>query len=522
MSIKLIVKKNFYFDSFSLMKISTEIKKVANIREAMVCMATELNKDLMVHAGLMTLKAEDATPNDLVIAIEGKDEEAISKGIERANQLLEEKGKRRGPAGHYQPRSLDTAIKMLSDANLTLLSIAGKYVKREAIKALQKGLNVMIFSDNVPIEDEIEIKRIGKDQGLLVMGPDCGTAIINGIPLAFANEIRRGVIGIIGASGTGMQEICVIVHKAGAGISQAIGVGGRDLSKEVGGITTRMAIKSLGEDKQTKVIVFIAKAFERSITADIMRLLKGTGKPVIVHLIGSTLDVIEREGLEIGKTLQDTAIKAVMAAQGFANIAFLQMEDELKKVIELETRCLSPKQKYLRGLFCGGSFCAETLEIFFQTAGTIHSNLYGDHIRPLANSYSSIENTALDLGDDAFTLGRAHPMIDPTIRINRLLQEANDPETAVVLMDVILGYGSSPDIAGSLIPTIKKIKMKADNTGAYLSVVVNLCGTEHDPQNYFEQERILKESGVVVFPTNELAARAAAGIIKHQRKVAKD
>src|SRR5580704_9603583 len=96
----------------------------------------------------------------------------------------------------------------------------------------------MIFSDNVPIAEEASLKHEARERGLMVMGPDCGTAIIGGVPLAFANAVPRGDIGIIGASGTGIQEVSTLIARAGRGVRHAIGTGGRDMHAEVGGLTT--------------------------------------------------------------------------------------------------------------------------------------------------------------------------------------------------------------------------------------------------------------------------------------------
>jgi succinyl-CoA synthetase alpha subunit len=510
---RILIKKNLYFDSFSLMKISAELKKISGIREAMVCMGTDLNKEFLKNVNLMTPDAEVATVNDLIIAVKGEDEQVVSEGMRKAEELLSQK--ERIKVGTYRPRTLEVALRKFPEANLVLISIPGNYVKKEAMVALKKGLHVMIFSDNVPIEDEIELKKIGRQEGLLVMGPDCGTAIINGTPLGFANVVRKGPVGIVGASGTGIQELSVILTKAGAGISQAIGTGGRDLSQAVGGIMTKMAIETLVLDSETKVIILLAKAFDRRTVSEISDLLKKLGKPAIVHLIGETPKMIGEMGFE---TLEDTAFKALAHLTMEIKKDFLPTQNELARIVESETRSLLSSQKYLRGLFSGGSFCAETVAIFGQMVGKIYSNIPLANAKPLPDLGKSVQNTALDLGDDFFTQGRVHPMIDPRIRIERLYKEAEDPETAVVLLDIVLGYGANSDMAGSLLPAITEAKRIFKDRGGYLSVIVNLCGTEDDPQNLREQEGKLKEAGVVVLQTNALASRVAVQILTHRNR----
>jgi FdrA protein len=513
MNIRVVIKRSFYFDSFSLMKISSEVRKIAGVQEAMVCMGTDLNKEFLRASKLLTPEAEAATVNDLIIALNGEDEQSAAKGANKAEELLQQRGGMRSGGKSFWPRSLENAQRRFPEANLVLISIPGRYVRREAEFALNKGLHVMIFSDNVPIEDEVELKRLGQNKGLFVMGPDCGTAIINGTPLGFANAVRRGPVGIIGASGTGIQELSVILHKIGIGVGQAIGTGGRDLSREVGGITTRMAIDALAGDPEVQIIVLLAKGFDKETGADVLTLLKRSGKPTLVNLMGWSTELIEAAGLEAGLTLEDTAFRTAAKLKREMNKGFLPTQDELALTITSEATALSSPQKYLRGLFSGGSLCAETVAVFSQMMGKVYSNIHHVGAELLSDLERSIEHTVIDLGDDYFTRGRVHPMIDPRIRIERLLKEAEDREVGVILIDIILGFGSAPDMAGSLLPAIVEAKRIFKSRGGYLSVVVNLCGTEEDPQNLEEQKKKLLEAGVVVVPTNALAARVAAGIL---------
>src|SRR4030095_10708603 len=132
--------------------------------------------------------------------------------------------------------SIALGLERAEDADIALISVPGDYAAAEALKALAQGLNVMLFFDNVAIADERAIKLYARARTLLVMGPDCGTAIVNGVPLGFANVVRRGDIGLVAASGTGLQEVTCRIHNLGGGISQAIGTGGRDLKDAGGGM----------------------------------------------------------------------------------------------------------------------------------------------------------------------------------------------------------------------------------------------------------------------------------------------
>ena len=507
-----IIKKNVYYDSFSLMKISAEIKTLHGIYDAVVCMATDQNREFLYQNKFPSSEIQNSTNNDLILAIKALDEESAVNAVKEAELLLHQREKMRIKAN--RPRTLESAMKRLTDASVVLISTPGKYVFREAHFAITKGLHVMIFSDKVPIEDEVRLKQVGDREGLLVMGPDCGTSIINGAFLGFANRVRRGPIGIVGASGTGIQEVSVILDRLGVGVSHAIGTGGRDLSGEVGGITSKMGIKALARDPETKLIILIAKSFNTGVISEVLSLLRESGKPSVTHLIGGVSGFIEKMGMVAAETLEDTALKASGYFMENSECALPSIDKELSRVIEYEVRNFSVRQKYLRGLFCGGTLCAEAAMIFSRKGTKIHSNMKLNYVNQLPNAEISIGHTVVDLGDDFFTQGRAHPMIDPRIRIDRFITEAIDPETAVILLDVILGYGASLDMAGDLLPAIIEGKRIHKELGGCLSVIVNLCGTESDVQDYREQKKKLEESGVIVLPSNALATQVAANIIQ--------
>ncbi|KXG74262.1 acyl-CoA synthetase FdrA [Thermotalea metallivorans] len=509
------IRKNTYYDSVTLMLMSKEIKKMEGVREALIGMGTELNKALAVNLGMGDERIQALNPGDFFIAILWEKEDRMTKVIKRVDELLHEK--KPSSALDYRPVTLDSAVKHTPDANLALISLPGKYVFEEARKALDLGLHVMLFSDNVSIEEEKQLKELAREKGLLMMGPDCGTAIINAVPLAFANVVRRGDIGIVGASGTGTQEVSVMIHKLGRGVSQVLGTGGRDLKREIGGIMMIEGIKALGEDENTKVIVLISKPPAPEVAEKMLQAAKDSKKPVVVNFIGGDMEMIEQYGMVPGLTLEDTAYKAVALSKGEAvkdMLGFMMSEEEIEAVVRRETKELKAGQRYLRGLYTGGTLCDEAMKLLTDAVGPIYSNIPLEEGYRLENVYRSYSHTCIDLGDDLFTLNRPHPMIDPSYRQERLKIELEDETVAVILMDFVLGYGSHPDPVGEMLPIMMEGKQKRQEKGLGTCFIASICGTEQDPQNLRKQEERLKEAGVVVMPSNAQAARMAAKILK--------
>jgi succinyl-CoA synthetase alpha subunit len=416
----------------------------------------------------------------------------------------------------YRPLCLDTAIKMLPDAKLVVISIPGAFAAEEARKALEKNLHVMLFSNHVSLEDEIELKKIAYKKGLLMMGPGCGTAIINARPLCFANTVRRGNIGIIGASGTGIQEVCCNIDKLGEGISQVIGTGGRDLkSDEVGGMMTLMGIEALKNDPDTMVIVVISKPPAESVSKKVISKLKGAGKPCVIAFIGLQPSR-QGENLCWAKNLEEAAGMAVAFSKGedYKPHVFTISDGEVEELVKKETSRMKKGQKYLRGLFTGGTLAHEAMTLFEAEGYEIYSNIQTKSFLFLKDPSISRKHTMIDLGDDVFTVGRPHPMIEPSIRGERLLKEIEDLEVAVILMDIVLGYGSHIDPAGTILESITEAKKRAEKRGGYLSVVTSITGTERDFQNLKEQKERLERIGCVVMPSNAQASMLALKIIK--------
>jgi FdrA protein len=500
------VIRNFYRDSVSLMQLSSRLAKLPGIAQASAIMASEANLALLREAKLLD-GAIDAGPNDLLIALQGESDAALGQAIKEAEAAFDQKPAAGGGVRREKPRSLEMGIEEMPGANFALISTPGDYAAAEAMKALRLGLNVMLFSDNVPGSDEVALKRQARDRGLIVMGPDCGTAIIGGIPLGFANVVKRGSIGVVAASGTGLQQVTCLVDGLGEGISQAIGTGGHDLSREVGGITMLQGLEALAGDVQTKVIVLISKPPAKEVADAVLAKARAAGKPVVVAFLGADRQSIAGGNLTPAKTLEDAAHAATFLANG------LRPRDQApqQSIVDLPRPCAG--QKYVRGLYSGGTFCYEASLLLGETLSPVYSNTPVGRAERLDDVWQSRANTLVDLGDDVFTRGRPHPMIDHRLCNDRLAKEADDPETAVVLLDVVLGYGSHMDPASEIAPAIRDAKGRAAKAGRNLSVVGFVCGTAGDPQGLARQEAALREAGMILCPSNAQAVRLAARIV---------
>jgi succinyl-CoA synthetase alpha subunit len=395
------------------------------------------------------------------------------------------------------------ALAARPDASLALISTPGEYAAAEALKALRLGLHVMLFSDNVALEDEVRLKREAEQRGLMLMGPDCGTAIIAGVPLGFANAVRRGPIGVIGASGTGLQQVTSLIDRGGLGVSHAFGTGGRDLSAEVDGLTTLRALDELAADPDTRVIVLVSKPPAPAVAKKVLVRAAATGKPVIACFLGADVQAIQSRGVRAAATLDEAAAMALAAARGtpYVTPRPSSASHEVK---------IGRGQRWVRGLYSGGTFCYEATLLLSQALGDVRSNTPVGAARALDDPWRSAKHTLVDLGDDAFTRGRPHPMIDQRLRNERMKREAADPEVAVILFDLVLGYGAHPEPAAELVPAIRAARAAAG--GREIAFVGFVCGTEGDPQNLSRQSAALLEAGVILAESNAHAARLAASI----------
>jgi FdrA protein len=500
--------RNFYRDSVALMHLSSNLGKLAGVRQASAVMASEANVSLLREAGLLTGEV-DAGPNDLLVALEGDDEAALAAAEAQAEQALQRKpASATGERSRREPaRSLEMGLDAMPAANFALISCPGDYAAAEAMKALRLGLHVMLFSDNVAVEDEIALKRYARAHDLMVMGPDCGTAIIGGIPLGFANLVRRGDIGVVAASGTGLQQVTCLIDRLGCGTSQAIGTGGHDLSRDVGGVTFLQGLKALADDDDTRVIVLISKPPAAEVAAVVIDVARKTGKPVVVNFLGAP-QFVTGANLTPARTLEDAALAAVALSKGEAR-------DRLALASPaFEPPALAAGQSYIRGLYSGGTFFYEACLLLDECLPEVFSNTPVGRAKALDDVWKSRGHTLIDLGDDVFTRGRPHPMIDHRLRNERIAKEARDPETAAILLDVVIGYGAHADPASEIAPVVREAISEALASGRRLTVVGFVCGTPADPQSLAAQEAKLREAGVVLAQSNAQAVRLAARIAK--------
>lgn len=513
MAIKVIIKKNAYHDSVTLMSISGKLTAIQGVADAVVAMATDMNKDLLKNVGMLTAEVEACSASDLVIAVKATDEATCTQAVEMVEEVFTKRAVSKKGSGEAAPSTISSAVKVMPKANMAVISVPGEHAAREAMQALKQGLHVMMFSDNVTVEDEKALKEYAHDAGLLMMGPDCGTAIINNIGLCFANAVNQGGIGIVGASGTGTQEVTVLIDRFGGGVSQVLGTGGRDLTEAIGGITMLDGLAALDRDTQTKVIVLVSKPPAKVVAEKILAQARQCSKPVVVCFINASQADDERNQVYFTASLEDAAYKAVKLAQGATDFGVPCEHSALDEIAANRKTKLASDQKYVRGLFCGGTLCDEAMYIVKNKVGSVFSNIAKQADAKLTDPHRSKEHTFIDLGDDVFTVGRPHPMIEPGLRLPRLLQEAQDPSVAVILMDIMLGYGSHADPAGITLPAIMEAKRIAQDSGRHLEIIAYVCGTDKDPQNRLEQEQKLAAAGVTLAKSNARAAYLAAAIV---------
>jgi FdrA protein len=508
MPVKTLIKPSEYHDSVSLMLVARELARLPGVADAAVVMATEANKGILRDAGLLTPEADAATPNDLVIAVGGEDE-ALTQALAEANKLLQKKAVE-AEGAEFRPRTLRSAVKSNPTANVAVISVAGRYAADEAWQALHKGLHVLLFSDNVSLADEIALKRYASQNGLLLMGPGAGTAILNRVALGFANVLPQGPVGIVSAAGTGLQEVSTLLAKQGVGITQGIGTGGRDLHEEVGGMMMLAGLKALQDDPETRVIVLISKPPAPAIAQKVLEQVALSDKPTVVCFLGAKSSSATGSFV---RTLEEAALLAVELVQTSRSsipAAVTQPDTRAAGLAKL----LLPGQRCLRGLFSGGTLCYEAQVIWGDLLPEpVFSNAPLDKVNQLPDSNRSQGHSAVDLGEEEFTVGRLHPMIDNDLRIRRLLQEARDPQVGVILLDVVIGYGAHPDPAGELASAVRKGRTVAAEAGRELVFVASVTGTEEDPQSLTRQVQALEEAGIIVCQSNAAAARLCAAIV---------
>ena len=501
-----IVKKNRYVDSVSLMSAGDRIKQLGGIQAAEVQMATPANCELLETLGFVL--TDSVTANDLVIAVRADAEEKCREAVQLAQDILDHKSGADTGNIYHNLREIDLEE---DPYDLVQISLPGEYAAAEAKEALEKGLDVFIFSDNVSLEDELELKRLGMEKGRLVMGPDCGVGLIGGVALAAGSIIAPGPIGIVGASGSGAQEVACIIEKCGWGVSTLIGTGGRDLYPQIGGISMLQGMKRLESDPETKVIVLVSKLADLAVMEKILTAADSLTKPVTAVFLGGGEELFSGHRTKGSYSLEEAALNAIRLLGGEPpEIGFT--DEEINRLAEKELSLLGPEQKYFRGLYCGGTFTEEGLIYFSRhnPGAELYTNLENQYARKLPDHRKSRENTILDLGAEDFTADAPHPVFEPALRLNRFYQELEDPETAVVLLDFITGPGVHPD---PITPFVRAYEDSVLARGKKLVVISSICGSREDPQNIAEKTELLRKAGVLVMPSNYQSSRLASAMM---------
>ena len=467
------VRRNSYFDSIDLMQIAEQVRQLTGVLDVAVVMGTPAGRSMLEEAGMWSSEAPEAGPSDLLVAVRAEGEPAGRRALARVEELLSAR-RDSGPArDDVMPRTIGAAARRAARASVAVVAVPGAHAALEAHQALSAGLHVFLFSDGVTLDDEAALKRRARGRGLLVMGPECGTSIIKGVGFGFANRVRRGPIGVVGASGTGIQEVTSLVHRLGSGTSHAIGTGGRDLHAEVGGVTTLQAIEALAADAATQVILLVSKPASPEVAAAVLNAAVATRKPVVACLLGYAGKT--PDGVRTASTLEEAAVVAIGVAGR-------------------ETAAIAPPPAVagsargaVRGLYSGGTLCDEARRIV-----------------------GGAQHRFTDFGAEEFTRGRPHPIIDPGRRNAALVEAGDDPDVSVILVDLILGDCAHPDPAGALRPALNEAR--ARRHGRAMSVVAHVVGTDQDPQGLEKQEETLRGLGAIVCGSNRIAAETARAL----------
>ncbi|WP_428265006.1 FdrA family protein [Haliangium sp.] len=480
------IRPDRYYDSIRLMQATAAMRAVDGVEDAVAVMAGPAGRGFLADLGFV-LDDAGAGPGDLVVAVRCRDEAARAAAHQALADNLSGTGAGAailsggGGLGQVRPHTVSSAARMRR-ADIALISVPGEHAFVEAMDALRAGLHVMLFSDNLSVDEEVMLKHEARRRDRLVMGPDCGTAIVGGVGLGFANAVELGPVSLVGASGTGIQQLCCLLDSAGVGVRHALGTGGRDLSAEVGGVSTLQALAALDRDPGTELIALVSKPPDPEVAARIEAAARDAATPVVTAFLGTA-----------ERTLEDAACELVRT------LARIQGGEAAAPSFPFVTASAQPRPGTLRGLFAGGSLCAEARALVAAALGADPVEI-SDH--------TGDGPVLIDYGADAFTRGRGHPMIDQRVRLDRMAAAIDDPAVGVLLLDVVLGYGAHPDPASELAPVVARA------TGRGLAVVVSLCGTERDPQGRARQEEVLHRAGASVFASNAAAARHAASLIE--------
>jgi FdrA protein len=478
------VRRGAYVDSVTLMQVSRRVGALDGVASALVAMATDLNLELAAGMGF---DVPDTSPNELLVAVDAASDEALEGALAEVDAALAEASRpaATGFGSAPAPATVRSAAAR-SDATVALISTPGAYAFADAVDAVDAGLLTMVFSDNVPLEQEVALKEYADRAGVLVMGPDCGTAVLGGVGLGFANVVRPGPVGIVAASGTGAQHLMSLLDGADVGISHCLGVGGRDLSAAVGARSTLRALDLLDADEGTSLVVVVSKPPAPEVAEAVRAHAAALATPVLFGLLGP------------GQPDLTTTAASVVAAAGGTWTA----PEHWTGVV-----AAGRAGGFLRGLFAGGTLCDEAMLLAADALGPVRSNIPLDPAWALGDDLASDGHTMVDFGDDRLTQGRPHPMIDGSLRVDRLRAEVADPSTGVLLLDVVLGLGAADDPATELAPAVREA------TEAGVPVVVTVVGTRDDPQGLRAQVAALNDAGAWVYLSNAGAVRCALGLL---------
>jgi FdrA protein len=467
------VRRNVYFDSIDLMQIAEQVRPLEGVIDVALVMGTLAGRSMLEEAGMWSGQAPEAGASDLLVAVRAEGEAAGHRALARVEELLSARRDSEPARDDLMPRTIGAAARRAAPAGVAVVAVPGAHAALEAHQALSAGLHVFLFSDGVSLDDEAALKRRARGRGLLVMGPECGTSIINGVGFGFANRLRRGPIGVVGASGTGIQEMTSLVHRLGGGISHAIGTGGRDLHAAVGGVTTLQALEALAADAATRVVLLVSKPASPDVAAVVLDAAVATRKPVVACLLGYAGKT--PEGVRTAITLEDAAAAAVGLA-----------DRDVAAFSRPQSAAAGPRGA-IRGLYSGGTLCDEAQRIV-----------------------GGVQHRFTDFGAEEFTRGRPHPIIDPGRRNAALVEAGDDPDVSVVLLDLVLGDCAHPDPAGALRPALNEAR--ARRRGRALAVVTHVVGTDQDPQGLEKQEQALRDLGAIVCASNRIAAETARAL----------
>lgn len=505
------IEKNRYVDSLETLSMTADLNSQEGVEIGFASMAKASLKSDLEKNGMLTKEIANLEESDFVIVARCFTREAFDNAV--CEILKEDKKQEKDKKSSYQ--DIEDAVKAHPEANLCQINVPGEYALEETTKALNAGLHCCVFSNNVPLEDEKKMKELAMEKGLLCMGPDCGVANINGVALVLASINNRGPFGICGASGTGIQHVAAILHECGSGVSQAIGTGGNDLKEPVGGIMMKMGIDALEADPETKYIILISRRPADSVLQILLKKIKACTKPVVVFFMGCTPKQIEENGGIFAANLDDCAQKALSL---IGKTYELESPEGIHEKAMYAARNLSPRQKYLRGMYTGGTYMDEAMVAMQEIVGPIWSNAPLSPEYKLAESYKSIGNTCVDYGEEEFTLGRPHPAIDPSVRKAEIMREASDEEVAVIVLDCILTPPGHMDPVGDMVSEIRNAKELALGKGRDLVFIASVLGTDADLQNKSAQIEKFKRAGVIVCKTNNEASLLAAEIIRLQKE----